>query len=101
MAHVFGYSLWYAYFDGDCLAGNTCHTNSQAGTCQMYHYACGMMSADFQNTIADALASSDPDVVRKLASAFPARVRVSETGQALMLFDCDGTAAGEVPLNAV
>lgn len=92
-AHVFGNAGWWiSYMYADCDSFNSCHPDSQYGSCQSFHYGCGMLSAVLTERINTSIAHGDVVRVGALIAANPGRVRFSaESGQVAVL-DCDRKA---------
>jgi hypothetical protein len=88
-AHSFGDLWWYGAFLGDCFAANSCHTNSQPGSCMSYHVGCGLAAAMLSERMNTSIARGDVVRVGVLIAANPRLVRFSPaTGQVAVL-DCD------------
>ena len=88
-AHSFGDGGWYGAFNADCFALNSCHGNSQPGSCMSYHVGCGLGAAMLSERMNTSIARGDMVRVGALIASNPRLVSFSPaTGQVAVL-DCD------------
>ncbi len=98
IAHAFDNNLWY--FQGqnmDCVVFNSCHANSQPGTCTDYHYVCGV--ASLQLRAEKALAHNDRETLRRLLRENPKYMQYD--GRTLSFRDCENAVVALLPITGV
>lgn len=91
--HIFGSTIWYSGIRMDCTSFNSCHSNSQPGMCQSFHFSCGATAA--YSSAMEALARNDGRALEQVITRNPALVEYDSGWGLLLVRDCDrGVAAG-------
>jgi hypothetical protein len=89
-AHVFGNAGWWiSYMYADCNSFNSCHPDVQYGSCQSFHYGCGLLSAVLTERMNTSIVRGDVVRVGALIAANPGRVRFSPSSGQVAVLDCD------------
>jgi hypothetical protein len=90
-AHVFGAAPnWYTYRWADCNSLNSCHGNSQAGTCSGNHWGCGVSLAMLVERLNTSIVRGDVARTGALIAANPTRVKFDPATGRVAIRDCDG-----------
>jgi len=90
-AHAFGYILYpYDNFEADCEAFNSCHGNSQSGTCQDFHWACGT-GGELATRVRRAAEKNDVAFIRATLRQYPKQVASSARTGEVTITECDGS----------
>ena len=95
-AHVFG-SAFGSYWYMDCAAFNSCHTNSQYGSCTGNHYSCGLGSLMLLDAVGKAAERAEREEVEDLAARYPSVIGFDTYGRVIVV-DCDGRPMTSRPI---
>ena len=91
-AHAFGWIMWaYDSFNADCEDFNSCHGNSQSGSCSDFHWQCGGASA-LAEQVRDAVTRNDLAFIKTTQKKYPGRVVLNAATGLVTIVDCDKTA---------
>jgi hypothetical protein len=84
----------------DCEIFNSCHDNYQAGTCNQYHWHCGIQEDDAEAALS-AATMGDAARLLKLMDAHPDNIRVNASRSLLQVLNCQKAVVAQVPLTKV
>lgn len=90
----------------DCQIFNSCHSNSQQGTCSGYHTGCGggylsraqPLDKGLFHLVDQVASSNDQLLIRTIVARFRGIVDLNEERQALQVRNCSGTIIASYPL---
>lgn len=100
-AHVFGDAGWgYMYSLMDCNTLNSCHTNSQYGSCGGNHYSCYLGSQFLLDAVDGFAAAGDIAEIYALVARYPSVVGLDGYGRVLVM-DCNGMPLTTRPISLV
>lgn len=97
-AHTFGYAPSFQYWNMDCNAFNSCHSNSQYGSCSGNHLGCGLGSLMLLDAVSKLAERGEGKAVEDLATRYPAFVVLDNHSRAFVT-DCDGRPMTTRPIS--
>ncbi|HEY0022531.1 MAG TPA: hypothetical protein VGB24_06455 [Longimicrobium sp.] len=97
-AHVFGHSWFGSYWYMDCAAFNSCHTNSQYGSCTGNHWSCGLGSLMLLDAVGKLAERGDRQGVEALVARYPSVMGFDKYGAAIVT-DCNGRPMTRRPIS--